>query len=54
VTVLDKIKVLFRRSKPVAKVGEERPPDVMEEKPLQVAREKLDETTEPQKDTGSR
>jgi len=48
-TVLDRIKSFFRRAKPVAKIAEEKPPEVAEEKAPEATKEKPAKITEPQK-----
>ncbi len=52
-TVLDKIKSLFKRGKPGAKITEEKSPEVPEEKPgkeeLRVATKAPPKTTQPRK-----
>ena len=45
--VLEKIKLFLKRGKPVAKIAEEKPPEVGEEKSSEAAREKPAKTAEP-------
>ena len=46
-TVLENIKLFFKRGKPLAKIAEEKPPEVGEGKSSEAAREKPAKTAEP-------